>query len=630
MTPRVARLDRSRPERWLLALAIGIPLVYGILLALAWHKVGARDFDQFLVFHQLQNWNYRLFGFAKQWTPLLCSGLSLAGEPQVPVLSLSMLLGYAFGPLAGLDLAVLIYLAWGWIGAYLYAGLSTAVRAQRWLAASLFIGNGFFVCRIGYGHIDFVPFLTLPFMLWLLHRVCARRMQERDLSWCYTTLAILLLAATISVVVDGSPVAIVHLMFWIACYAFVLSITTRSARPVLALLLAFAIAALLDAGYLWPMIDAQFDFPRRTADTFTNPLALPWFALLPVRGKLIGPATGNGHELSVFIGPVIAIALWRYRRQVLQELPRLTRTPLIIVSLVCIWLGMGSLHVLHVPVALSPFDWLRPLPAFRSIGVTGRYWGFLALPLSLLGAAALRRFVFEQPAARSLRKWLLLGLALQFGFQIDVLADQAFAGQFRSPLDARSWFAAAGSDIRYVTARRELQGELIGPRQGVVDCYDNDDFTRARMLPGSSLVQSVRVAGSNVPATLAARFADWNHIRISAASPACVGARGASSVIVLNQAYHRLWRSNDCTLAPSADGNMVATCDNDALARHPLEIRFHDSMSTLGAHVSLAAWPAWLGTVLALVAFSALWDTTRWLSRRGLIAKSQRGRSFDR
>jgi len=88
-------------RRYLQAFALGIPLVYALLLALAWDKVGTRDFDQFFVFHQLQDWNYQLFGFAKQWTPLLCSGLSLAGEPQVPLLSLSMLLSYAFGAARG-------------------------------------------------------------------------------------------------------------------------------------------------------------------------------------------------------------------------------------------------------------------------------------------------------------------------------------------------------------------------------------------------------------------------------------------------------------------------------------------------------------------------------------------------
>jgi len=59
---------------------------------------------------------------------------------------------------------------------------------------------------------------------------------------------------------------------------------------------------------------------------------------------------------------------------------------------------------------VGPFDWLRPLPGFRSMGVTGRFWGFLALPLSLLAAAALWRYLHAEPRSRN--RTLLLGGAL--------------------------------------------------------------------------------------------------------------------------------------------------------------------------------------------------------------------------
>ncbi|MDB6157660.1 MAG: hypothetical protein JWO04_1366, partial [Gammaproteobacteria bacterium] len=91
----------------------------------------------YLVFHTLQYWNAGLFGLAKQWTPLMCSGLSMAGEPQIPFMSLAMLLGYALGPLSGVKLSLVIYLTLGWIGASLYAGLWLPLKLQRALAAAL-------------------------------------------------------------------------------------------------------------------------------------------------------------------------------------------------------------------------------------------------------------------------------------------------------------------------------------------------------------------------------------------------------------------------------------------------------------------------------------------------------------
>lgn len=577
---------------------IGIPCIYLLLLALDGNRVGSTDLDQFVVFHELQYWNWRLFGFAKQWTPVLCSGLSLAGEPQVPVLSLSMLLTYALGPLRGIQLAVVVYLAWGWAGAYLYAGLCTRVTLERALAASLFIGNGFFVCRIGHGHIDFVPFLVLPFVLWLLHWCSESRTQRPSRRYLNLAASALVLAAVLSLAVDGSPVSILHLLFWIVGYALVLSVTIRSALPVLTVAIATLVAALLDAGYLWPMLAAQGEFSRLRPDTFTNPLALLWFMLLPVTGRLIGPVNGNGHELTVFIGPIIALALWKYRQPLLRGLPAHIRAPLLAVSVVSIWLGMGSLHVIHVPIVFSPFDWLRPLPGFRSMGVTGRYWGFLALPLSLLGALALRRFVVERPDVKSLRRWMIWVLLLQFGFQIVSLVQPALPGRPYLASLPEPWSMQDGESVSHVFRRNKLEGEFISPTRGVIDCYDNDDFRRADTWAGSDLVESARVEGASAPLPVTARFMTWNRIRIESAASMPPGINVSSSVhIVLDQAYHKFWRAHDCELSASDSGNLVASCPAGVIRDRPIELRFHDPVSELGTHVSVVAWAGWLAAM---------------------------------
>src|SRR6266849_4101929 len=118
-------------RRWSRAFTIAIPAVYALVLAVFAQRVGTADYDQFLVFHELQYWNSALFGLAKQWSPVMCSGLSLAGEPQVPFASLTMLLGYALGPLMGIVTGIAAYLALGWVGAYLYSGDDAHQRTQR-------------------------------------------------------------------------------------------------------------------------------------------------------------------------------------------------------------------------------------------------------------------------------------------------------------------------------------------------------------------------------------------------------------------------------------------------------------------------------------------------------------------
>lgn len=597
---------------WAWAFSIGIVAVYAASFLLLLQKSGPPDFDQFMVFHRLQYWNATLFDISKQWTPSMCGGLSLAGEPQVPFMSLSMMLSYLMEPFLGLRLATLIYFVIGWVGALLYSSLWFVQTGQRMLAAALFIGNGFFVCRLGYGHIDFIPFLILPLVLWVLHRSMDWLRHEPRLSGALKVLiALLLVGGLFALAIDGSPVAIIHLLFWIGLYALVLAITARSVLPIAIFVGATAIAAVLDAGYLWPMLQAQNAFPRRTEDRFTSALSFLWFALLPVRGKFL-PANGNGHELSVFIGPVLGFLMWHYRHWLRTSLPREMRQPLLIVAVASIVLGMGSLKALHVPVWLSPFDMLRPLPGFRSIGVTGRYWGFLALPLSLLGAAVLWRFLAETRSRRRLHAVAGLALLLQLGFQSQTLLAHWLNSPPRSPEPVTTAFRGGPETIEYVQRQeQQLQGELITPTRAVVNCYDLDDFIRADIGLGKKLIHEVFDTGDRNfrGFQLSAGFMSWNHIRISNEGSngsfnqrdAAMGAEPPNLRIVLNQAYHPFWSAEGCTTSRSERGNLTLECPLASLRDQTIDLAFNDRLSRVAASTSVLAWAIWLPAVLLLL-----------------------------
>ena len=589
-------------RHWSRAFIVSIPVAYALALVVFARRVGTADYDQFLVFHELQYWNASLFSLAKQWTPVMCSGLSLAAEPQVPFASLPMLLGYALGPLPGIVVGNLVYFALGWIGAYLYSGLWFIERARRALAASLFIGNGFFICRLAHGHLDFIPFLALPLALWIIHRA-ADPSQESAAS--RSVLYVLWLGCLLTLVIDGSPVAIIHWLFWIAVYSVVLSYVRRSSTPVLAFAAACAVTCFVDAGYLWPMIRAQSDFPRLTEDTFTGPWSLPWFMLIPMRGKVL-PANGTGIELSVFIGPVLCYLIWRYRRALLQELPKELWLPLLVVSVVSIWLGMGSLRLIHVPVWLSPFDWLRSLPGFRSIGVTGRYWGFLALPLSVLAASALWRYATSETWTPRSAVLVASAFLIQMGFQGESLLaawwpshvqpDFAVEGTFNGKLERITMLQNPGT-----ATDPHMQGEIISPLRAVANCYDMDSFTRAPVHSGTNLIKAVQRDAT----PLEAGFMTWNRIRISRASATpsgfrAIGLRDPMLHIVLNQAFHTGWRSASCAVERGAESNLVASCPARALDGGPVELVFSDPVSELGTRVSLTAAPV-LGISIGLL-----------------------------
>src|SRR5258707_12914400 len=115
-----------------------------------------------------------------------------------------------------------------------------------------------------------MPFLIWPLMLWVRHL----GMEWSREAWTARkpvrlVLTTMLMGPALALAVDGSPVAIIHLVFWIGLYALVLAITARSAAPIALFPSAAALAMALNAGYLCPMLQALAAFPRVTQDRFT-------------------------------------------------------------------------------------------------------------------------------------------------------------------------------------------------------------------------------------------------------------------------------------------------------------------------------------------------------------------------
>ncbi|MEA3109569.1 MAG: hypothetical protein QOI88_4174 [Gammaproteobacteria bacterium] len=277
------------------------------------------------------------------------------------------------------------------------------------------------------------------------------------------------------------------------------------------------------------------------------------------------------------------------------------KRPLLVVSLASLVLGMGSLKGLHVPVWLSPFDLLRPLPGFRSIGVTGRYWGFL-------GAAALWKYVLNCPVSRRQHIFLGIALILQVSFQTETLsAHWLHSPRFRS-VAPDNYFRNGSEEIEYVAMQGDqMQGEIIAPTRGVSTCYDMDDFKRPDIVAGNSLVGGViqewRTAG-NAP-LVHARFSTWSHISVKVECPA-TGGEASRTQLVLRQAYHENWKAPGCSTRADAHGNLLLDCPASRLRQGALQLAFDDPMSDLGSRVSGLSWQVWSWVTLSLLGWAAL------------------------
>src|SRR5207245_3240484 len=100
----------------------------------------------------------------------------------------------------------------------------------------------------------------------------------------------------------------------------------------------------------------------------------------------------------------------------------------------------------------------------------------------------------------------------QLGFQLEtVLAHWLPSRTYHVNSAPFRNFLDKPQHIRYVVRGTHMQGELITPTRGVLDCYDMDDFVHAEMAPGSTLIKAAQTnSGATMPAgSFSGQFVTW-------------------------------------------------------------------------------------------------------------------------
>jgi hypothetical protein len=568
-------------------LTLGIPLVYLVTFGAFLFVTGDKDWDQMLTFQRVSLWGLALSGGSKQWNPVMAGGMSLAGEPQAGVLSLSMILSHLFAPVAALKLAALCFVAAGWAGTYVLARRHRFSPRSAALAASLFAGNGYMLARFATGHLKFDTALCLP--LWLLGTLWSLRKEGETQGAAARRLLLLGLSfgALFALSCDGAPFSILLVVVWVGLDAVLLAAQRGSPRPLAFLALALAAGALLDAVYVFPMVENSFVFQRLRVAEAVDPLVFLFFLLVPTRGHPL-PAPGMGHEFSVYIGPVLAYLLVRYRKPALAAVPSADRRRMLAISAVVLLLGLGSSHSLGRWAPPLPFDLLAPLPGFRTVDFPARFWGYLALPFALFGAVAIRELEAKE-ARPLLRHALSAGLVVSLvGYQAFSLSRPFLSARARVPVPEVT-LPARIDRIANVLDPLGSQSATVLPTRGLIHAYA--DYDRGEIAPGAELVRSA-VGPSGETVRAAARWNGWNDIELT------LPGRPSPTRLVLNQNFHRFWSSSLGTVSRTEAGNLALGVPGSA-APTRVTLSFRDPGSALGQRVT--RWSAGLEAAALLL-----------------------------
>lgn len=110
--------------------------------------------------------------FSVPWfTPSFCGGMPLFPSPATFYFSIIQFTSFFFDPMSAMKIALLVFGAIGFWGFYFL--LRRIFLTESWpalLGGALFLFNGFFVCRLIVGHIEFHGFMLVPLVSLLLVR----------------------------------------------------------------------------------------------------------------------------------------------------------------------------------------------------------------------------------------------------------------------------------------------------------------------------------------------------------------------------------------------------------------------------------------------------------------------------
>ncbi|MGH0033412.1 MAG: hypothetical protein ACQGVK_00135 [Myxococcota bacterium] len=540
----VARADaEGREIRGLSWILLGLALVANAAflhwLWRHWSYWGIWDWDFQASLIEVARRSIVDYGQLPMWNPWLGGGGSLVGHPLASTYCPSLLPALFFGTVAGFKLCIWIYLAVAQIGTYRLARRLDLDPAPAVLAALVFSWGGVFAQHLAHGHIGWIGYAWVPFVIGAVH-ACSHRLRVASLAAGSIFLALCWL--------DGSVYNYVVVPIFLGLYAGLVSLQQRSVRPLVAVSIIGVLAAGVAAIEIVPVAEMVFEHPRRAgpANNYYGAAVQPGALELLYRAFL---SRQQAHDAEAWMPLVVNVGAYVGVLPLVLAALALALRPRAVwpwaaccVAMLLICLGEAT------PV--DPWRWLRRLPGLDSMQIPMRWRIVPLLCLAMLAGFGL------QAAAERLRPWAGRRPVLRFApaavaavvaldlFAVNapvfetayvVPAIETTPGEFhhlaRSPYRSvyretairpiwDNWPTASFATIRENRGVLLEFWPMVWPRLAVP--ADRSDYPGAELAP-------LR------PDTEVTRF-EITPNRLSAST------RGAGGTIVINQNYQPGWR----------------------------------------------------------------------------------------
>ena len=411
-------------------------LFFGVFIARYYPLIGAdyRYFIPRLIDSQL---HYHINGLSIQWyTPSFGGGLPSYPNPQQIQFSLPQFLTGFFDPFRASLASILIFICLGMIGFYRLGKYSLEMGTISALAGALFFTfNGFMLQHMGIGHLTFMGFMLLPFVLSGL------------LSRYNTLINGILLGWVISILLYGGGFYTIVYFVFSTFISLPLILFFQPGKFTLHTIAknGFAgavIAICLSASKLSAVLAFLRNFPRNIEDVYNNTLTQGLLSIpLQLAGTMtlspIGILSGMSHkyawdllmtytgsnlslwELDISLSPILfmilALGVFLGVKATIQNRATYIRDHWASLA----WLLIALEITVEFIIARGPlYSTISQLPILDSLHVNPRYTSAMIMPISLLAGFILNSFFINAklPEKNQMFAWFLITFGtLAFG-----------------------------------------------------------------------------------------------------------------------------------------------------------------------------------------------------------------------
>lgn len=436
---------------------------------LNWGVIGVGDFDQFATFNQIALWWYALGDWQGTWSPFLCGGSTLQGNPQIPLFHPNLLLYILFGPVKGMGVSLVLWCLVGATGMWLLLrDLKVDRRVATWISTA-WVVNGFFIGQLGTMHILYTACYGLPWGFWL-----NRRIVRGEGGWAVAALPFFVAALSWSnhhFLAYAFPFIPLHFGLELAAHR------RHGLQRGLAYAAGLALGLGMTALYFLPSWNWNRQFPRFKPPEFFHPLDLLQMLVFPLQW-IPFPRDHDIHEYILVVGPVLlGLAVLGALRANKEG-----TWPVLITSAVATLTCVGTFEGLGLP-AVGPFDALRAfVPGYQAIRVPSRFFVVGMVGLFVCAALGWQHGLRARGWSPRFNWWILgLGLVplLLFNlayFQWSLFSEVRGLSGKQGPVQVSDSWAWAEPGHRFTMM------QVLEPNVGVLDCYEALEVPQASQL----------------------------------------------------------------------------------------------------------------------------------------------------